>query len=48
MVSTHFIKFTFYEDTSYENVYTLAKIILHFYDDYSDFSCNDIKNALQI
>lgn len=43
MVSIHFIKLTFYEDTSSENVCTLAKIILHFYNDYSDFSCDDIK-----
>lgn len=48
MVSIHFIKLTFYEDTSYENVCTSAEIILHFYNDYSDFSCDDIKTALWI
>lgn len=48
MDSIHFIKLTFYEDTSDENVCTLAEIILHFYSDYSNFFCNDIKNAVQI
>lgn len=48
MVSIHFIKLTFYENTSYENVYTLAQIILHLYNDYSDFFCKDIKTVLQI
>lgn len=48
MVSINFIKLTFYGDTSYQNVCTSAKIILHFYNDYNDFSCDDIKTALGI
>lgn len=47
MVSIHFMKHTFYEGMSCENVCTLAKNTLHFYDDYSDFSCNDMQTALQ-
>lgn len=43
MVSIRFMTLTFYEGMCCENVCTLAKNTLHFYDDYSDFSCNDIK-----
>lgn len=43
MVSIHFIKLTFYGSMSCENVCTLAKNTLHFYNGYSDFFCNDIK-----
>lgn len=43
MVTIDLIKPTFYEGVSCENVCTLAKSTLHFYNYYSDFSCNDIK-----
>lgn len=43
MVSINFIKFTFYEGMPCENMWILDKNTVHFYNDYSNFSCNGIK-----
>lgn len=43
MISINFIKLTFYEGMLCENMCILDKNTVYFYNNYSNFFCNDIK-----